>query len=80
MGRAHNIPRAEARLAGLRTYVDGKPCFCGCESKYTSNAQCVDCQIQKGRARYAALSENELAAHKARDKARYARRLQQQGR
>lgn len=76
-GRAPNIPRAEARTAGLKTYADGRLCLCGCASKYTSNAQCVECTILKGRERYAALGERALAALKAKDRERYLRRIEE---
>lgn len=77
-GRAPNIPRAEARTAGLKTYADGRLCLlCGCPAKYTSNAQCVDCTIQKGRERYAALEPRALAALKAKDRERYLRRIEE---
>lgn len=74
-GRPPNPPRNEARAAGLKVYVDPTPCFCGSIRRYTSNAQCVDCSIAKGRARYASLDEQALAKQKARDHARYLRSL-----
>lgn len=77
-GRPPNVPRNEARAAGLRTYTDPEGCWCGGTARYTSNAQCVDCSIAKGRARYAALDEAGLAELKAADHARYLARLARQ--
>lgn len=74
-GRPPNLPRNEARAARLKTYIDPTPCFCGCQSRYTSNAQCVDCLIEAGKARYAALDDGALAAQKSKDRDRYLKRL-----
>lgn len=74
-GRPPNLPRNEARAAGLKRF-EGIECICGCTSRYVSNAQCVDCSIAAGRDRYAALDEDRLAATKARDHARYLRRAE----
>lgn len=75
-GRQSNVPRNEARAAGLKTYDDpARGCWCGCDTRYVSNAQCIDCAIAKGRARYAALDLDGLAAVKAKDHERYLKRL-----
>lgn len=81
--RGHIMPRyhlpsirSEAKAAGLKTYVDPmRPCWCGCEARYVANAQCVDCLIAKGKARYAALTDDQLDAMKDRDRARYVARI-----
>lgn len=74
-GRAPNVPRNEAREAGVKIYADPRLCFCGSDRRYTSNAQCVDCAIAAGRAKYAALDDDERAAQRARDHERYLKRL-----
>ena len=75
-GRPPNINRTAARDAGDKTYIDsGNPCWCGEDVKYTSNAQCVRCTIAKGKARYAAMTLDQLAELKAKDRARYEARL-----
>lgn len=74
-GRPPNLARNEARAAGLRIYVDPNPCFCGSDTKYVSNAQCVECLIAAGKAKYAALDPDAKAAVAARDHVRYQRRL-----
>lgn len=76
MSRTPNVLRQDARAAGLKIYSDPQsPCWCGCESRYVANAQCVDCLIAKGKARYAAMTEDQLAAMKARDRERYLARI-----
>lgn len=77
-GRKPNLPRNEARDAGLKTYVDPNPCWCGCDVRYTVNATCVECMIAKGRAAYAALDGDALAARKQLDHHRYVERRQRQ--
>lgn len=75
-GRPQNIPRQQARDAGLKTYDDpANPCWCGCSTRYVVNAQCVECMIAKGKARYAAMSEADRAALRAKDHERYVARL-----
>lgn len=69
-GRPPNLPRNEAREAGLKRF-DGEPCWCGCVTRYVSNAQCVECSIAAGKNRYAGLDPEGLAVAKARDHARY---------
>lgn len=74
-GRPTNLPRSAARDAGQKTYLDSaNPCWCGCDTRYVANAQCVDCLIAKGKARYAALGDKALATLKRRDHARYLQR------
>lgn len=74
-GRPPNAPRNEAREAGLKRF-DGEPCWCGCVTRYVSNAQCVECSIAAGKGRYAGLDPERLAAMKARDHARYLERVE----
>lgn len=75
-GKQPNINRDQARDLGEKTYVDSsRPCWCGCNTRYVVNAQCVDCMIAKGKARYAKMGEAALADLKARDHARYIARL-----
>lgn len=74
-GRPPNVPRMTARAAGLKTYIDPTPCFCGSDEKYVSNARCVACSIYAARNRYANLDADALAELKAKDKARYTQRL-----
>jgi len=71
-----NLPRAEARAAGHKTYTDGRDCpLCGCPEKYVTGGMCVDCTKAKAVARYAALDDAGRANHKQRDHDRYLRRL-----
>lgn len=75
-GRRPNLPRSEARERGDKTYSDpGNPCLCGEDVRYVSNAQCVACMIDKGRARYASLTDEQKAAHAERDRRRYLKRV-----
>lgn len=75
-GRPPNLRRNEARDAGLRTYDDSDhPCWCGSETKYTKNAACVACLIEKGKARYAGLEGLALEKRKREDHARYVARV-----
>lgn len=76
MPRPPNASRNLARDVGDKTYSDeANPCFCGACIRYTSNAQCVACAIDKGKTRYAGLDDAALAELKARDHARYETRL-----
>lgn len=75
-GRPPNPSRNLARDAGETTYnAEASPCFCGGVVRYTSNAQCVDCAIAKGKERYAALDPGERETLRVKDHARYERRL-----
>lgn len=76
-GRQPNLPRRHARDAGHKTYADpDNPCLiCGGTARYVVNAQCVECVIARGKARYAALDFDALAALKAKDRERYLARL-----
>lgn len=75
-GRPPNLRRNESRDAGLKTYFDSDhPCWCGCETKYTKNAACVDCLIEKGKQRYARLEGAALDERKRKDHARYEARI-----
>jgi hypothetical protein len=77
-GRAPNLPRNAARAAGLKFYLD-QPCYiCGCTKRYVSNAECVDCAIAAGQARYAARDDEARANQKRRDHERYLRRCHEQ--
>lgn len=78
-GRKPNYPRNEARIAGLKVYHDPNPCWCGCDLKYTVNAQCVECLIAKGKSIYAALDGDALDERKANDRRRYVERRVRQG-
>lgn len=73
MPRPTNFLRNAARDAGEATYLDpANPCcLCGCDVRYTVNAQCVDCLISKGKARYRALDDAALGEQKRRDHERY---------
>lgn len=73
-GRPPNLPRQQARERGDKTYASpDNPCdFCGGEERYVANAQCVGCLIAKGKARYATMTEAQLAELKERDRRRYA--------
>lgn len=74
-GRPANIPRNEARAAGLKFYDDPDACLiCGTNQRYTSNASCVECLIANGKAKWAALDEGAKLAQRERDQARYQRR------
>jgi hypothetical protein len=46
--------------------------------RYTVNATCVECMIAKGRATYAALDGDALAARKELDHRRYVERRERQ--
>lgn len=71
-GRPTNLLRQAALLAGEAIYLDAtNPCWCGCETRYSKNAQCTDCLIAKGKARYAALQGEALAARKVKDHEKY---------
>jgi hypothetical protein len=73
-GRPPNLLRDIARAAGLKTLSD-EACFvCGCTERYVNNAQCVDCAIAAGQARYAAQDDSARADQKRRDHERYLRR------
>lgn len=75
-GRPTNLIRNAALAAGEATYRDeANPCWCGCMIRYSKNAQCQDCLIAKGKARYAALQGDALLKRKADDHARYLARL-----
>lgn len=74
-GRPPNLRRNEAAAAGLKTYDDpDTACWCGSTIKYTANAGCVDCLIEKGKARYSRLEGAALDERKRKDHARYAAR------
>lgn len=78
-GRPFNAPRAAARAAGERFYLDQMTCdFCGTSKRYVSNAACVSCAIAAGKGRYAALDDSEKAVVKARDHERYVKRVAQE--
>lgn len=71
-GRPKNALRHAAREAGEKKYRDpADPCWCGSDSRYTVNGQCVDCSIASGRLRYAGLSPEQLAKWKADDRTRH---------
>lgn len=75
-GRPPNLKRNEARAAGIKTYEDtDHPCWCGSETKYTKNAACVACLIEKGKTRYANLEGAALEKRKQDDHARYEARI-----
>lgn len=38
-----NNALAVAKMLGDRTYLNKKPCVCGCTERYTVNSSCVDC-------------------------------------
>lgn len=78
-GRPINQLRNAALALGQRTYSDPeRVCICGCEDRYSINAQCVACTIDRAKNRYVGLDAAALTELKAKDKARYHARLQRE--
>lgn len=73
-GRPANVPRAEARDAGLRFYTAPEPCFCGDDQRYVTNARCVTCAIHAAQVRNSGLDPKAREARRVRDAIRYRRR------
>jgi hypothetical protein len=75
-GRPINPLRAAAKQAGEKFFADQFPCdFCGTNKRYVKNGGCACCAIARGNARYAALDTEAKAVLKARDHARYMKRM-----
>ncbi len=75
-GRPPNVLHDAARQAGEKFYAEQFECdFCGTNKHYVSNGACVQCAINRGNARYAALGEQDKEAQRRRDHDRYLRRL-----
>ena len=74
-GRPGNPLKEAAQAAGEKFFHDPTPCmFCGTHKHYASNASCVACAIERGKARYAKLDEAAKAVLKVQDHERYQRR------
>jgi hypothetical protein len=65
-GRRPNLARDTARILGDRTFTCDPPCICGCDQRYTSSGECVDCSNWRGSTRYRN-HKDEIAA-KARER------------
>jgi hypothetical protein len=74
-GKPINPLRAAALANNERFYADDHDCFCGTNKRYTKNGSCVACSIARGKAKYAALTDDQKAEHARRDHERYQKRL-----
>jgi hypothetical protein len=64
MGRPPNKLRAAAKAAGKRFFTPATPCkLCRTRLRYVINSGCVQCAIERGCARYAAIADDETRAH-----------------
>ena len=62
LGRPPNKRRAAAKAAGKLVYNAAVPCKrCKTRLRYVVNSGCVQCAIERGSARYAAIADDDAA-------------------
>jgi hypothetical protein len=62
LGRPPNKLRAAAKAAGKLVYTAAVPCkACRTRRRYVVNSGCVQCAIDRGCARYAAIANDDAA-------------------